>query len=187
MISYLQGKIIGKQANALTVLVNDIGYKVFVPLGLVADVKLNSEVVLHTYEQQTETEHHLFGFDKIKQLQMFELLLSVSGIGPKSALNILSVVSDQDISEAIILNQPALLTKVSGVGQKIAERLVLELKNKVGGLAGESAAGLTGTGEELDALMQLGYGLSTARAALQKVDPQITDSAQRVKAALKFL
>ncbi|MFH0951293.1 MAG: Holliday junction branch migration protein RuvA [bacterium] len=189
MIAYLQGKIIDKHSQYLILLVNGVGYKVFVSLNTLADCQPEQEVGLHTYQQVKEDGLALYGFLQAEELELFELLISVSGIGPKSGLNVLSIAGVDDVKQSIALNDPSLLTKVSGIGKKTAERIVLELKNKIGilpSLAGQ-ANGLSGASEEIDALIQLGYSLTQARQALQQVDSSITDSAQRLKAALKII
>jgi len=135
-----------------------------------------------------EEASDLYGFKNLEDLELFELLLTVSGVGPKSALGVISMASASDIKEAIIRGDANLLTKVSGIGKKTAERLVLELKTKIlrGSGSGISLnpSNLAGS-DEIDALMSLGYSLSEARSAFNLVDPAIIDSGERVKAALK--
>ncbi|MFH1412536.1 MAG: Holliday junction branch migration protein RuvA [bacterium] len=187
MISYLQGKIIDKNVGRLIVLVNNIGYKVFVTSDLSNKAKKDQEIKLYTYQHVKEDGISLFGFSNKDELEIFELLISVSGIGPKSGLNVLLIASVDDIKQAIIINDSDLLTKVSGIGKKTAERIVLELRNKVGSLSDAHQSGISLASEEIDALMQLGYSLGQARQALQRVDPSITDSGGRIKQALKFI
>lgn len=189
MIAYLQGQVINKGAGYLVVLVDNVGYKVFVTQDLYNETELDQAIALHVYHNVKENEISLFGFKKVDELELFELLLSVSGIGPKSGLNVFLVASVDDIKQAIIINDAGLLTKVSGIGKKTAERIVLELKNKVGGLIkiNSSDNSLNMASEEIDALIQLGYSLQQARQALQDIDPSITDSAERLKQALKKL
>ena len=189
MIAYLQGKIIDKRSQYLILLVNGVGYKVFVSLNTLADCQVGQEVSLHIYQQVKEDGLALYGFVQSEELALFELLISVSGIGPKSGLNVLSIAGVDDVKQSIALNDPSLLTKVSGIGKKTAERIVLELKNKIGTpvLADGQTTSLSGASEEIDALIQLGYSLSQARQALQQIDPSLTDSAQRIKAALKII
>lgn len=189
MIAYLQGQIISQGSNYLVVLANQIGYKVFVTTDLAQSCSLGQDIALHIHQQVKENEIALFGFLSPEELELFELLISVSGIGPKSGLNIFLVAGVEDIKQAIIINDPSLLTKVSGIGKKTAERIVLELKNKIVGRIGDVAVpgSAAAVSEEIDALMQLGYSLPQAREALQKIDPSITDSAQRIKQALSNL
>ena len=136
----------------------------------------------------------LYGFKSLEELEMFELLLSISGIGPKSALGVLAIASAADVKEAIANGDPSLLIKVSGIGKKTAERVVLELREKVmaqtmGGrqeTAG-TGSGIMASGDEIDALMALGYSMVQAREALRGVDNSIKDSGERIKEALRGL
>ena len=185
MIAYLSGKVLVKRANYIILVVNDVGYKVFAAPKLISE--LGAAADIYIYQQIKEDSAALYGFTALEELEFFELLLTVSGIGPKSALAILAMASVEELKSAIAMGNFDLLTKVSGVGAKTAERLVVELKNKVDYLA--PAAGAAGQikGEELEALVALGYSLSQARAALGQIDKQITDSGERIKAALKYL
>lgn len=187
MIAYLRGQIINKASGYVIVEVNGLGYQVFIGENLGNELKANTEVELYTHHQVREEANDLYGFKTIDDLSLFELLLSVSGVGPKSALGVLSLASADDIKEAIVRGDADLLTKVAGIGKKTAERLVLELKNKVmrvsSGTSLEPA--ILGSSDELDALMSLGYSLSEARTALNAVSSEVIDSGERVKAALK--
>lgn len=188
MISFLRGRIINKSLNYAIIETHDIGYQVFAGETLLNDLKIGAEIELYTHHQVKEEASDLYGFKSLEDLELFELLLTVSGVGPKSALGVLSIASAGDIKEAIVRGDANLLTKVSGIGKKTAERLVLELKNKVirsGGATVTLNSAMASGGDEIDALMSLGYSLSEARAALNLVDAGIADSAERVKAALK--
>jgi Holliday junction DNA helicase RuvA len=170
--------------------VNNIGYQVFVGPVICAELETGKEAKLYTHQYVREDALNLYGFRSMEELEMFELLLSISGIGPKSALGVLSVGSVEDIKESISRGDPALLTKVSGIGRKTAERVILELREKVGHLyLGKKTVGGTGlaSGDEIDALMALGYSMQQAREALRAVDSKIKDSGERIKAALKNL
>lgn len=188
MIAYLRGQIINKASGYVIVEVNDLGYQVFVGENLGSELKVNTEVELYTHHQVREEASDLYGFKTIDDLNLFELLLSVSGVGPKSALGVLSLASAGDIKEAIIRGDADLLTKVAGIGKKTAERLVLELKSKIMRISSGTSLetnNLSGSSDELDALMSLGYSLSEARTALSSISPELSDSGERVKAALK--
>lgn len=188
MISYLCGKVINKSVNYAILEVAGIGYQIFAGENFLNELKVGIETEVYTHHQVREEASDLYGFKNIEDLELFELLLTVSGVGPKSALGVISMASAEDIKEAIIREDANLLTKVSGIGKKTAERLVLELKTKVlrgaGGISAISNNGVSGS-DEIDALMSLGYSLSEARSAFNLVDPAITDSGERVKAALK--
>ncbi len=171
--------------------VNNVGYQVFVNSVMFADFDINQEVEIYTHQYVREDSLDLYGFKSLEDLEMFELLLSISGIGPKSALGVLAVASVADIKDSISRGDSALLTKVSGIGRKTAERVVLELREKIGGMESgnrkqESGRGIA-NGDEIDALMALGYSMMQARDALRGVDAEIKDSGERIKAALKGL
>ncbi len=187
MISYLHGKVINKSLNFAIIEVAGIGYQVFAGENFLNELKIGNDIEVYTHHQVREEASDLYGFKTLEDLELFGLLLSVSGVGPKSALGVISMASANDIKEAIIRGDANLLTKVSGIGKKTAERLVLELKTKI--LRGTTISSLESGGlagsDELDALMSLGYSLSEARAAFNLVDPALIDSGERVKAALK--
>jgi len=186
MLSFITGKILIKRANYLMVMANGLGYKIFVTPALLSTLGETAE--LYLYQQIKEDSQALYGFLTLAELEFFELLLSVSGIGPKSALAILAMAEVGEIKEAIVLGDHGLLTKVSGIGAKTAQRLVLELKNKIDYLAPTAnAMSAAGRGEELEALVALGYSLVAAREALSQVNLEVTDSAERIKAALRQL
>lgn len=188
MISFLRGRLINKGLNYAIIETANIGYQVFCGETLLNDLRLDSEVEIYTHHHIREEANDLYGFKTLEDLELFELLLTVSGVGPKSALGILSIATSGDIKEAIVRGDANLLTKVSGIGKKTAERLVLELKNKIirsGGISTTINSASLGGSDEIDALMSLGYSLSEARAALNLVDPSLADSGERVKAALK--
>ncbi|OGF26435.1 Holliday junction DNA helicase RuvA [Candidatus Falkowbacteria bacterium RIFOXYB2_FULL_34_18] len=189
MISYLNGIIQNKRNNFVIINIGGVGYKVFVNEKLFSELKLGSEFEVYTYQHVREDALDLYGFRNLEELGMFELLLSISGIGPKSALGVLAVAAIQDIRDTIARGDSSLLVKVSGIGKKTAERVVLELRDKVGYLAVSGVAGTTcdisSSRDEIDALIALGYSLQQAREALQKVDSQITDSGERIREALK--
>ncbi|MFA5023550.1 MAG: Holliday junction branch migration protein RuvA [Patescibacteria group bacterium] len=188
MIAYLRGKILTKALNYFILEVAGVGYQIYAGENFLNDLKIASETEIYIHHQVREEVSDLYGFKTLEDLELFELLLSVSGVGPKSALGVLAIASGNDIKEAIIRNDANLLTKVSGIGKKTAERIVLELKTKVirsGGVSTTlNSSSLLGS-DEIDALMSLGYSLSDARAALNLVDANIQDSGERVKAALK--
>lgn len=190
MISYLKGKILNKGQGYIIVEVNNVGYQVFVNPVMFADFDINQGVEIYTHQHVREDALDLYGFKSLDDLEMFELLLSISGIGPKSALGVLSIASVSDIKDSISRGDSALLTKVSGIGRKTAERVVLELRGKIGSIISvgkDEKTGVLISGDEIDALMALGYSMQQARDALRSVDPKIKDSGERIKGALKKL
>jgi len=189
MISYLKGKIIKKSNSFLILDVHDIGYKVFVNEGIAVEAKIDDELALFIYQSVREDALDLYGFSSFEKLEMFELLLSVSGVGPKSALGIMAIANVEEIKNAIAQGDFTLLTKVSGIGRKTAERVILDLRDKVGALLpADGVVSVVGLrGDEIDALVSLGYSLQQAREALSKVDKEITDSGKRIKEALRVI
>lgn len=166
----------------------NIGYKVFLNKATLAIIaKQKESVKLYTFLNVKEDELSLYGFLKWEELEFFELLTSVSGVGPKSALGILELASVSDLRGAIMNSKVEFLTKVSGIGRKIAERIILELKSKIGKGGAESGGFSEGDMEALEALQSLGYKLYDAREALKKVSAEITNTSERIREALKIL
>jgi Holliday junction DNA helicase RuvA len=191
MIAYLKGQVLAKNNNYLILGVNDVGYKLFATEAFLASLKVTAVQEFYISHQVREEASDLYAFKDLEELDMFELLLSVSGVGPKSALAVIALASPVDIKEAVARDDASLLIKVSGIGKKTAERVVLELKGKImKKLASQVSVfkDLPSTfSDELEALMSLGYALVEAREALQSLDSNLTDSGERVKAALKKL
>lgn len=186
MISYLKGKVLNKLSTSIILLVNNIGYKVYLGSVFYEKLKKDSEVEIYIYQVVREDVSDLYGFKTLEELDLYEMLLSVSGVGPKSAMNILSVANISDIKESIIRGDVSLLVKVSGVGKKTAERLVLELKDKLFKNSFDDSNYTSNSGgDDINALISLGYSLAEAREALGKIDPGILDTGNRVKEALK--
>ncbi|QQG52653.1 MAG: Holliday junction branch migration protein RuvA [Candidatus Falkowbacteria bacterium] len=190
MISYLRGTIISKSTSYFILDVRDIGYAIFAGENFLNEIKTGESLEVFTHHHVREEASDLYGFKSLEELDLFEMLISVSGVGPKSALGVLAIATAGDIKESIVRGDAELLTKVSGIGRKTAERLVLELKGKIMKIAPSSKLGVGGplsSSDELDALMSLGYSLSEARAALGSVDPELKDTSARVKQALKIM
>jgi len=189
MISYLKGTILHIGINELEVLVNNIGYKVFVVGDLLSKPKVGDELEIFTYQDVKENALDLYGFDSRGKLSLFEKLISVSGIGPKTGLNVLQLATVDEIESAIIRGDASILTKVSGIGKKTAERIVLELKNKFS----KSSEPLTQENiqsedaDVIDGLIGLGYSVEDARSAFREIDDGIEGSENKIKACLKIL
>jgi Holliday junction DNA helicase RuvA len=118
---------------------------------------------------------------------MFELLISISGIGPKAAMGILAIADPRTIRTAVLNDDASILTRVSGVGKKIAARVILELKNKVADISVNDKAQITTDSDALEALVTMGYSVGDARETLKHISPDIKDVGERVKMALKNL
>lgn len=187
MITHLKGTIIDKEERSAVVDVHGLGYKVFSTAHTIEGLREGGEISLWTHLAVREDAHTLYGFLDKEELYFFELLISsVSGIGPKTALGILNVSSVKAIRTAVSTNDISHLTKVSGIGKKVAEKIVLELKGKFAA-EDSSPVSLRDEVDALEALKALGYGHREAREALKDVDPSISDTGERVKKALKML
>lgn len=187
MIGYLQGTIILKDDSSIILLVGGVGYRVFLLERTIHTHAVQSECALFIFSYTRESGVELYGFDRHEDLQVFERLISVSGVGPKSALAILRLASSDDICAAIQRGDANLLKKVSGVGNKTAERIIVELKNAFrrtraaeGGYGGESE-------DLVDALVRLGYSRAAAREALSHVPPSVETLSERMRHALRYI
>jgi len=191
MIASLHGTITHTSSKYVILDVHGVGYKVYVTDDALHTLKMGAEVSLWTYLAVREQALDLYGFLNSKEKDFFELLISVSGIGPKTAMNILGMVSAETLVGAVRTGSTAHLVKVSGIGKKMAEKIVLELKDKLGGLSSESSpeftAGMSSDMDAIEALKALGYEADDAREALKKINEEITDTGAKVKAALKVL
>ncbi len=187
MIAKLTGKIDSLHNNYAIVDVNGVGYQVNVTDFTFGKLAGKNEVELFTYTYVREDILALYGFLEMAEKEMFELLISISGIGPKAAMGILSIAEPKTIRAAILNEDYSVLTRVSGVGKKTAERVVLELKNKVADMSEGEKDEAFADSETLEALQAMGYSLTEAREALKNIPPEINDIGERIKIALKEL
>ena len=190
MIASLAGNIRHKELNSITVDVGGVGYRVAVTTETALEAKVGSPISIWTHLVVRETALELFGFLDKETLEIFELLITISGIGPKSALGILNIVSPATLRQAVASEDTTYLTRVSGIGKKNAEKIVLELKNKLKFSKEDTSTGSVQAREEsdaLEALVSLGYSERDARDALKKVPKNIEGASERVKSALKLL
>lgn len=190
MIAHVRGVVAEKFGSSVIVDVAGIGYEVAVPLGDFESVSLDQDVKLYTYHHVREQAEELFGFSTLAAKKLFELLITVQGVGPKAALAILSLGSAENVRNAIANSDSAYVTKASGVGKKTAERVVVDLSDKVGlpthyGRRDDPVQTELDTSDEaLEALMALGYTLADATRALENIDPKLPTN-KRVTEALK--
>lgn len=189
MIYTIEGVVGLKKEQYAVIETGGIGFKVFLSQRVAQSLPQTGErVKLFCHFHMREDGAALFGFSTEQELQMFESLNSVSGIGPKSALGILGVAPLDQLRAAIKEGKIELLTKVSGVGRKTAERIVVDLRGKIESLgAKELVKNMESNADIEEALVNLGYSRSQARDALQKVDSAVTSLESRLKSALKFL
>jgi Holliday junction DNA helicase RuvA len=192
VIGRLTGVLLEKNPPQLLVDVNGVGYEVEVPMSTFYNLPATGErVTLHTHFVVREDAQLLYGFATERERTTFRQLLKVNGIGAKSALGILSGLSVEDLAQAITLQEASLLTRIPGIGKKTAERLLLELKDKLGFEASLSAgasggAAPNGGHDTLNALLALGYNEREALAAVKQLPADVTVS-DGIRQALKIL
>ena len=190
MIGHLRGKIEEKFGNFLTLDVNGVGYEVVVTTSDFENSQLGEERKFYTYHAIRENAEDLYGFTSLAAKKIFELLIGVQGVGPKAAMAILSLAEAEEVRNAIANADAAFVAKASGVGKKTAERVIVDLRDKVGIPSRYGATETAATevnveaDEAVDALIALGYSLKEATQALEKVDKTLP-VAERVKLALK--
>ncbi|MCR4280526.1 MAG: Holliday junction branch migration protein RuvA [Candidatus Komeilibacteria bacterium] len=190
MIAYLKGRTIAKTDRFLILENGGIGYKVYTTEPLLLKTKEGEEAVFYTHHYIKEDALDLYGLETLAELEFFQQLIGISGVGPKSALAVMSMAKLNDIKQAILKGDATLLKKVSGIGQKTAERIVVELKNKLGLLADATGrVNITQAGDEdtFAALEALGFPAATIRNTLQQLPDNIDGSQARIKAALKII
>jgi Holliday junction DNA helicase RuvA len=189
MIYSLKGRLIVKEENFFVIDVGGVGFKINAPFSVVKILPAIGELVnVFTHLHVREDALELYGFLAENELRFFEMLISISGIGPKSALGILGVDKIENLKAAIAEGRSELLTKASGIGKKTAERVVLELRGKLSQVGSEKLVGLMETDQDLmEALTNLGYTRGQAKEALGRINPKIIKLEERLKEALKIL
>lgn len=188
MIAHVSGEVVEKFDSTLIIDVGGLGYEVLVAASDFESATLHDRVKLYTHDHLRENAHDLFGFTSLAAKKLFEMLITVSGVGPRMALSVLSLGQAEQVRSSIANGDVAFVQQAAGVGKRIAERVTNELRDKVGlpiqYVAG-SAVALQGD-DALDALVALGYNLQHATQALSKVDATL-DAQQRIKQALKVI
>ncbi len=189
MISRLTGSIAHTDSKFIVLDVQGVGYKVFVSPDIFVKLDKKGPVTLWTYLAVRENALDLYGFISLAELNFFELLITISGIGPKTAMGILNVASVHSLETAIQTGETAHLTKVSGIGKKVAEKIVMELKDKVISTthSPEQEQTMKNDADVLEALKSLGYSPTEARDVLKKIPKTLTKTNDKIKEALKIL
>lgn len=194
MYAYLRGKFTLKNPAQVNIDVNGLGYEVNISLNTYAQIQHKEDGQLYTYLQVKEDGHTLFGFFDKSEKELFVQLISVSGIGAATARMMLSHMKPEEITRAILQGNVKLLESIKGIGKKTAERLALELRDKVGKTAGDlSSTPLQGNSlqqDALNALIALGISKSQAELSLQKInstEPGVTNLEELIKKALKSI
>jgi Holliday junction DNA helicase RuvA len=198
LIAYLEGKLIEKNPTHLILDVAGVGYSVNIPVSSYANIGEIGEIIkILTYQHVREDELKLYGFSTKPEKDLFELLISVNGVGPKVALGILSSISVEDFQRSVLEEDLDVLTHISGVGKKIAQRLIVELKEKLTkidlrlekGVEVKERIGVSIEDEAVSALVSLGYNKFDARKAIEKANSESEESLpieELIKKALKY-
>jgi len=190
MIAHIKGVVAEKFNGSVIIDVHGVGYEVQVPLGDYDATVLDADVKFYTHHHVREQSDELFGFSSLAAKKMFELLIGVQGVGPKAALSILGLAPSEQVRSAIANSDSTFVAKASGVGKKTAERVVVDLSDKVGlptaygGTPAPAQMDFDTTDEALEALMALGYNLADALKALENVDTTLPTN-ERVREALR--
>jgi len=190
MIAHVFGTVVEKIGSSLIIDVNGVGYEVQVATGDFDNAMLDSNVKFYTYHHIREQSQDLFGFSSLIAKRLFEMLITVQGIGPKAALAILSLGDSELVRNSIASSDAAFITRASGVGKKTAERVVVDLSDKVGHAIATDVnnigfSNIISTSDEaLEALMALGYSLNDATKALEGISIDLSTT-ERVTRALR--
>ncbi len=189
MIAQLIGKVSEKLPDIIILDVQGVGYGLLVSIEDYSQLTVGEETKVYIYEHMREDTHDLYGFTKLDTKRLFELLLSVNGVGPKMALNMLSIGTTGEVRQAIATGDVKWIQAANGVGKRVAERVIVELKDKVGLAASDSATnflqGPNVQGDEaVQALMSLGYTTQDATTALLGVDTSLPLE-QKIRYALR--
>jgi Holliday junction DNA helicase RuvA len=197
MIASLRGTITYKSPELrkdsyLVIDVGGVGYKVYMPSSNLKKVKEEQTAIVYTYLSVSERAMDLYGFLDPADKTFFTLLLEVPGIGPKSAIGILEKTTMAEVQQAILSDDPNVLTKMSGLGQKTADKIIITLKSKVEKLTAKSKdkksdVASSNDSDAFDALVSFGYSTLEAKKALSQVDDKVTESGKRLREALKIL
>ncbi len=189
MIYSLFGKLTAKTKLFIVVETSGIGFKVFASrrtINKLPKIKSKINIFCHTYVKQDGIE--LFGFYDKSELEVFEMLISITGVGPKMALKILSVIKPEELMSAVNKKRADLLTKISGIGRKTAERIILELKDKIAVKESEEIISMLEIDVDIsEALKRMGYRQSEVKDAIKSIPPKMEKPEDRIKSALRFL
>jgi Holliday junction DNA helicase RuvA len=186
MIALLRGQIAGRNLDSLIVDVNGVGYLVYAPAGVIAKAKDGTEVTLHTHLVVREDSMTLYGFTDTQEERLFQTLIGVNGVGPKVGLALLSILKADELSYAIASGNAAALARAPGVGQKLASRIVLDLRDKLTTAAPIGVPGVESE-EVVAALMGLGYSQAEAVDAVARSDlPADAAIEEKVRLALAY-
>ena len=187
MIAYIKGKVSQKLGKSVVLLTGGVGYEVFLSLKNLETVKVDEEHEFFIHSYIKEDAFTLYGFSSLDELDFFKKLITVSGVGPKSALNVLALANVDELKRAITSGDSSMLQQVSGIGKKTAERLVVELKEKFIVDLSEAAIDTDDAKQVVEALVSLGYKVAEAQEIVKQLPKEEADLATKIKQALQFV
>ena len=192
MIGYLEGELIKKYDRRCILKCGQLGYRIFMANTALSKLQENADIVkVFTYPYQRENTQELYGFLTPEELELFEMLITVSGVGPKSALTLIDEIPFDTLVASVLRGEDGALRRVPGIGNKTAQKIIIELKSKIASLATSATQIASETVSEdmdlIEALKGLGYSAYQAREALKKVPPEIKGVEKRIGEALKVL
>ncbi len=187
MIAYIEGVVVSRTEKSVVINTGGIGYRVFVSPDTLSTLPDNKTVSLSTYLIVKENILALYGFLSEEEVVMFEMLIGVSGVGPRSAIGILGIAPPKILKSAISAGDTSYLTKVSGVGKRSAEKIILDLREKFGPTEDGVSETLKDDYGVIEALMALGYSATQARRALREVPKEFLGVSDKTKEALRIL
>ncbi len=189
MIARLSGTLERVEADAIVIDVGGVGFLLRVSESVRSQLpKIGQMVALHTRMIVRDNDISLYGFSSVEELDLFGVLLGVSGVGPRTALATLSVFSPEALRSVIASGNAAALARTPGIGRKTAERLLVDLRDKIGAYAPEPSGGISDVDNEvIGALVSLGYSLAEARSAISSISDEVTELDARILAALRAL
>ncbi len=191
MYEYIKGSLEAVLEDYAVIDVNGIGYRIYTSQNTIKSISVGSSVKMLTHLVVKEDDHVLYGFSTKEELRLFRLLISISGVGPKAAISLLSQLKHSELAAAIISKNIGQLVKAPGIGKKIAERIILELKDKIDTEAAITAVdapiAADGASEVIEALMSLGYSYSEGAGAVAKLKDLSKPIDSLIKDALKLV
>ena len=187
MIASLQGVVQDISSRSLTLSVGGVGYEVFCPDVVLGGAQQGKEVKLYTHHHVRENAEELYGFTKKEERAMFEVLLGVSGIGPKAALTIMNAAPTTTLQQAIVEQDASVLTKVSGIGSKKAQKIIIELKDKFADVLIAVPGSVSIEAEVVEALESIGYSRAQAQKILRELPSDMETAEEKIREALKLL
>lgn len=188
MIAFVKGKIADISDRSVIIETQGVGYEISTTTDTLATAQLGAQMALFTHLAVKEDAMELYGFRTRQELTFFQMLITVSGVGPRSAIGIVSIGSIESIQRAIGSGDVGYLTSVSGIGRKTAEKIIIDLRDKLVSLGHKGGMGeFSGDSDALEALIKLGYSQAEARDAVKRIPATAVTLNDKIKEALKYI